>query len=239
VTAFILAPYKDRVEILTDGANYAEDGTLLGVGYKVNAALSVPLAVVGSGIIAETNAVAMTIIEAAETTGSVDEALAMLSKSLAVIAADPNRDTGFRMAIGAISEADGPVCYVFSSFDEPGWPAFEMRRMQRAFAQGCTPTGQEIVAYGDLTLSEGLETDAVFLFESMRRQKMVNLAIPDREPFYSVGGHIDLTIIRADGYEQRRLHEWHDVVGEKIDPFPRKTTFSDGSTFSDGAGFAQ
>ncbi|MBO3760027.1 hypothetical protein [Ciceribacter sp. L1K22] len=160
-----------------------------------------------------------------------------LERLIVQLSADTKRfENALRMAIGAISETNGPVCYVFSTFEEEGSPAFQLRRMPRIFAQGASPTGEELLAYGDLSIASGLERDAVFLFESMRRQKMTNPAAPDREPFYSVGAHIDLTVIRADGYEQRRLHEWPDVIGAKIDP-NSGIPHDDGSFFSDGTGY--
>jgi len=56
------------------------------------------------------------------------------------------------------------------------------------------------------------------MFEYMRARKRQNPADPDAEQIYCVGGHLDLTIVRADAYEQRRLVPWPDAVGCKIDP---------------------
>lgn len=57
-----------------------------------------------------------------------------------------------------------------------------------------------------------------------------NPAYPDEEPIYSIGGHVDLTVVRPDGYERRRLKTWPDVVGECISPKPDE---DDGITFDD------
>jgi len=222
VTAFIVAPHVDRVEILSDGAQYTPDGVFLGSAEKVITSDVIPLAVVGSGAVAEITALAAVIMRAAEATGSVDDTLEILAGSLADTGKEATLDTGLRMAIGAISETRGPVCFMFSTFADPAGTTrpFELQRMTRCFAQGAAPTGIDLVAYGPLSIDEGLEKDAVFLMESMRRQKMVNPASPDGEPRHSVGGHVDLTVVRADGYERRRLHEWpEDVVGQKIEPF--------------------
>lgn len=220
MTAFILCPYEDRVEILSDGAAYSPDGLFLGSHCKVMISDVVPLAIVGSGTISETSLLAATIFVAAEATGSVDDAMAILAGSLDAVREHSVGGLGMRMAIGAISETRGPVCYVFSTFTDPasGVPAFTLQEMRRCFAQGAAPTGEDLQKYRPVSIRDGLEHDAVFFLESMRRQKMTNPSDPDREPFYSVGGHVDLTIIRADGYEQRMLHSWPDVVGEKIDP---------------------
>lgn len=233
MTAFILSPYADRVEILSDGATYSPDGVFLGSHCKVMTSDVVPLAIVGSGTISETSSLAAMILMAAESTNSVDDALAILAGSLDAVRDEAMGDVGMRMAIGAISETRGPVCYVFSTFTDTASnvPAFTLQEMRRCFAQGAAPTGEDLVAYGPLSIRDGLKKDAVFMLDSMRRQRMTNPAAPDREPFYSVGGHIDMTVIRADGYEQRVLHTWPDVVGEKIDPLRDV-----GTTFSDGTG---
>jgi hypothetical protein len=220
MTAFILAPYADRVEILSDGAEYTPDGVLLGVADKVITSDVIPLAMVGSGAVADIRAIADVILRAAATTGSVDSTLEILAGAVAEIGQSPNFDTGLRMAIGAISETRGPVCLVFSTFEDQAGGArpFELQEMGRCFAQGAAPSGEDLAAYGPLDVFCGLAKDGVFLMEAMRKQKMVNPAKPDREPVYSVGGHVDLTIIRTEGYQRRRLITWPDVVGEKIDP---------------------
>jgi hypothetical protein len=91
--------------------------------------------------------------------------------------------------------------------------------MTRCFAQGAAPRGDDLLAYGPLDISKGLERDAVFMMGSMRRQKMPSPVNPDREPFHSVGCHVDLTTVRAIGCTTRRLHVWpEDVIGRPIAP---------------------
>jgi hypothetical protein len=220
MTAFVVGPYRDRVEILSDGAEYTPDGIVLGTAYKVHPSEALPLAVVGSGAVAEIKLMADMILAAADATGSVDAALKLLAGALSEIGESPNLDTGLRIAIGAISESDGPVCYVFSTFDDPGSSvgAFELCRMPRVFAQGAAPTGADFAAYGALSIEHGLEKDAVFMMDAMRRQKMVNPAASHREPIHSVGGHIDLTVISAKGITSACLHTWPDVIGQPITP---------------------
>lgn len=45
-----------------------------------------------------------------------------------------------------------------------------------------------------------------------------NPAEPNHESFCSLGGHLDLTVLRADGFALERLHEWPDSSGERVDP---------------------
>lgn len=220
MTAFILKPYHDRVEILTDGATYTPDGVLLSTSYKVHLSPSLPLAIVGSGAVAEINPAADAILAAAEATGSVDATLRLLSGALAPIASSPNRDCGFRIAIAAISEADGPVCLHFSSFDEGDVQAFELVYAPTGFGQGSLPS-EETMAANMAQLKgtkDGLAADGPWLLEQMRQTKNRSPAFANRDPIYSVGGHVDLTILRADDYEHHRLVTWPDVVGRKIEP---------------------
>lgn len=220
MTAFIIKPYFDRVEILTDGANYTPDGVMLYTSYKVHLAHSVPMAIVGSGSVAEIKQATDSILALADATGSVDETLKLLLSALAPIALSPNRDTGFRIGIAAISETDGPISLHFSSFDEGDVPAFQLVYAPNGFGQGSMPTTETLIEnIGILKgTKEGLAADGPWLFAQMRQSKNINPAHPDSEPIYSVGGHLDHTILWVDKYEQNRLITWPDKVGEKIQP---------------------
>jgi hypothetical protein len=221
MTAFVLKPYHDRVEILTDGAYYSPDGMLLSTAYKVHLAHDAPLAIVGSGSVVEIKQAADVILALADATGSVDETLKSLSNALAPVADSPSRDTGFRIGIAAISETAGPICLHFSSFDDGNVSAFELVYAPTGFGQGSMPDADTMVAnVAHLQgTKDGLAADGPWLFEQMRQKKNVNPASPDLEPIYSVGGHLDLTIVRKNEYEHQRLLTWPDVVGEPIDPF--------------------
>ncbi|MBP2463410.1 MULTISPECIES: hypothetical protein [unclassified Rhizobium] len=85
------------------------------------------------------------------------------------------------------------------------------------FGQGAFSSGEDMLRLG-LT-GQDLSHDAPILFDYMRRQKMVNPVRPRAEPFHSIGGRLDLTIIRPTGYEQTLLKTWPDEIGEKICPF--------------------
>lgn len=55
------------------------------------------------------------------------------------------------------------------------------------------------------------------LFEAFRRTPMEHLAHPAQPLLYAVGGHVDLTTVRASGCTVERLRTWEsDVVGRKI-----------------------
>ncbi len=88
MTAYILKPYSDRVEILSDGANYLPDGTVTGFREKVMTSPIVPLAVVGSGSVPVIDVLTDVIFVAAKAIKSVDDTLAILASSLSVIKAE-------------------------------------------------------------------------------------------------------------------------------------------------------
>jgi len=224
MTGFIIKPRRDCVEIATDGAVYTPDGVLLGSRYKVRTSDHIPLAIVGSGTVSDTDMVADLILEAAEVTRSVDEAIALLAGSLKTIERSrserPHPDeTANRIAIATISETHGPTSFVFDTFQEYGsdLPSFELRHKPLGFGQGALPTGEELVAEG-VTLADGLKKHAVFFFEHMRHAAIKSPVGPGITPFCSIGCHVDFTTVSADGYTVERLHIWPDVIGEKIDP---------------------
>lgn len=218
MTGFIVKPYFDRVEIASDGASYEPDGTLVDICSKVRLSDDVPLAIVGSGPVPYIDIMADTILEAARVTGSVDDTIKLLAEALRKTGTVQRFDSPVRIAIATISETRGPTSYVFSTFEETGGPApFQLCERKTGFGQGSLPKEDEILA---LNLDgHSLEKDAPKLFDYMRRQKMINPVKPEQEPFYSIGGLLDLTVVRRDGYEQRLLKTWPDKIGEKIDPF--------------------
>jgi len=218
MTGFILKPFRDRVEVASDGAVYRTDGTVIGTQCKARLSDCLPLAVLGSGPVWLIDQLSDLIFRAARATQSVDETLRLIEGTLLKVGATSGFDTAVRMAIGTISETRGPTTFVFSTFEEEGGPApLQLHEMPTGFGQGELPSGEDMLAMG-LT-GRSLEADAPHLFEFMRRRKRVNPTRPSAPPIFSIGGHLDLTVIRLEGYEQRVLKQWPDVIGEKIDPF--------------------
>ncbi|MBY5614201.1 hypothetical protein [Rhizobium leguminosarum] len=238
-----MKPFFDRVEILSDGANYLPDGTVVGFRVKVMTSPIVPLAVVGSGSVPVIDAITDMTFLAAKATGSVDDALAILAKSLATIKAEGFAgDSPARLAIGAISGTRGPITLFFSTFEDDAAAPFKLHDRPFGFGQGEYPPAEEMAAAGWSHRAPLAEYGA-FLFEYMRGRKRPDPAYPGSVPIYSIGGHLDLTIVRSDGYEHRRLLTWPDVIGERINPNPPQDEdpgipFDDGTTFSDGTGWA-
>ncbi len=216
MTGFILKPFRDRVEIASDGASYLPDGTIVGVSCKVQLSDHAPLAVVGSGAVSVVAMINEMILRAAELTCSVDQTISILSESLKSAAYGYSGDSPVRIGIGAISETRGATTFVFSTFSEGDMEAFRLYERPTGFGQGFLPSGDEMLKLG--VTGKSLESDAPILFEYMRRQKETTIVYPEGGPIFSIGGHLDLTFVFPDGYEQRRLLTWPDVIGEKVDP---------------------
>lgn len=217
MTGFMIKPRHDRVEIATDGAVYDGDGVLLDTTYKVRVADNLPLAVVGSGTVAHIDLVADAILAATAAAGSVDATIEILAVSLQAIAADAAFDSPVRIVIAAISESHGPTCWVFDTFEEDG-PAFELREAPFGIGQGELPPAKDMLERG-IETGDSLEKHAVWFFDFMRSRKRVSPVSPEKGPIYNIGGHVDFTVLRADGVETKRLHTWDDdVVGQKIEP---------------------
>ncbi|MBP1848502.1 hypothetical protein J2046_006798 [Rhizobium petrolearium] len=218
MTAFIFRPFRDRVEILSDGAAYTPDGILVGISDKVRRSEFIPLAIVGSGPVPAIDALADVILKAAEVTGSVDETIELLSGSLAACAEAAKHDSPVRIAMGGISETRGPLCWNFQTFEDDSGAAFELRESPTGFLQGEMPGIDELPELG-LTFDDmlgPLEKAGPAIFEYMRHRKRPSPVYPTSDPFYNVGGFLDLVTVTADGYEQKRLVTWPDEVGWPI-----------------------
>lgn len=214
MSAFYAVAYHGRVELLTDGAVYAEDGTLTDIKRKVWTSDHVPLAVTGRGATGVVEGFAAAIVCLAAC-GSFDVTMRSLQELL-----DGRREKGapedVEMLICGISETGGPRILYFATCDAYGSiEPWRLVDVGRGLGGGNPLTEDERAG---LDASEGLLGVAVPLFEAMRRKKGSNPASPDLPPLYGIGGHVDLTVVTAGGCTVERIHEWPDVVGKPIDP---------------------
>jgi hypothetical protein len=66
---------------------------------------------------------------------------------------------------------------------------------------------------------DGLKDYGPQFFGLLRQHPMEQLAHPDKPLVYGVGGHVDHTVITAEGAITERIHEWpEDCIGSKIEP---------------------
>ncbi len=220
MSAYYGVVYPDRVEIATDGAIYDDDGTVIDLRRKAWHSQTLPIAFAGRGNSVMVDGIGL-LLDTASFMGSVDWALERFAELLArherlkVIPIDG--------IIGSISDAGVPQMHWFTTYD--GFEGFEpltLYDVGHEWAGAPTPHPATLADYGfpermaDSTLAES----AADLFEAFRRTRMQHLAHPNKHWLYGVGGHVDLTVVRADGVTTEMLREWpEDVVGRKINPF--------------------
>ncbi|PTE08206.1 hypothetical protein C9427_21395 [Mesorhizobium helmanticense] len=225
--------YNDSVELLSDGAVYLPDGTLIDIREKVWRSPGLPLAVTGRGSMAF-EAYAETILAMSE--DSVDAVIERTHTLLEQAKKGVVSSAPCEVLLAGLSETRGPFLAFFSTADVyPQFEPFILHDVGPDFGGGNALTAEEIAALP--SAEEGLGKCGVALFETMRGKPGLNPAAPHMPAIHGIGGHIDLTVINANGATTTRLHEWPDVIGEKIDPFSASAKFEDNSSFSDGASF--
>lgn len=222
MSAYLAVNYGDRIELLTDGAVYTEDGTLVMTREKVVRIASVPAAITARGAMGALNAVGLYLEMVGLVTGSFDEAMVHLGGFVAKMKDKP--PAAFEMVICGISESEGPLMAYFCS--EKVYPQFEPFVLYRIydgdFAAGASLDFPQTMKAAGLTpddFREGLAVKGADLMELMRREPGPNPIRPDLPDLYGIGGHVDHTVIRAEGVTTTRLRTWPDVIGEKINPF--------------------
>lgn len=218
MSAFYAVAYSDRIELLTDGAVYAEDGTLVDIRQKVWTSEYAPVAVTGRGNVDVVTGFASAILCLA-VCGSFDATIAAVQDLL-----DRRSEKGVpddvEMLICGISETGGPRIFYLVTRDvhDAGIEPWRLVDVGQELGGGNPLTEDERAG---LDASDGLLGIAVPLFEAMRSKRGINPARPDLPDHYGIGGHIDLTVVAPGGCTVERIHEWPDVVGEKIDPTKR------------------
>lgn len=223
MSAFYAVAYEDRVELLTDGAVYSNDGTVEMMDEKVWRSKTLPAAFTGRG-----NHLAVKILG---TTLSMLSARAQTFDALflefkEVVEKQKGRDNAPAMdgLLVGVSETLGPVMYYFHT-----WPnADEMNGMEpwtlydagKEILHASTPDQRALRDSGlPMFFSlDGLLEHGVAFFNVLRAHKMQHWAAPGRPEVYAIGGHLDWTVVAANGAETMRIWEWPDVIGEPIDP---------------------
>lgn len=218
MSAYLGIAYPDRVEILTDGASTFDDGTLARTLPKVWSTPLVPFAVAGAGDLSQVENVALYLRGWAAGTG-VEGALDALSGM-------PLPDGDLTILVAAVAEETGPGLWLYSTRDDPygigkgAIPAGTVTRWEGFAGMGSGIGAEGISALGltSADFREGIREGGLKIMEAWRANPCVSPARPHLEAGYYVGGHVDYTVVSAGGVTVERVHEWPDVVGEKIRP---------------------
>ncbi|MEX0406902.1 hypothetical protein ABGN05_14655 [Aquibium sp. LZ166] len=220
MTAFFAAAYEDRIELLTDGSVVRDDGTIANLADKAWRCDTLPIAFAGRGNVGAlimTGPVTLGMLAAC---GTVDGTLAAFIDELET-GLPRLRGAKIDGVICAISEADGPGIYYFTTADTvAGFDPFVLYNVTPIHGCGSEPTEEAFAAYGfpERLLTEPLSDCGADMFTVLRATKMPH-ENAGGHLVYGVGGHADLTTVTPEGATTRRLHTWpEDQIGLPIDP---------------------
>lgn len=222
MSAFLAVNYGDRIELLTDGAVYTEDGTLVAIREKVFRLSSIPAAITARGAMEPLDMIGLYLETVGAFEGSFDATIVHLGSLLGKM--KQQGAPAFEMVICGISESYGPViAYLCTAAAYPGFEPYKLYRIEQPDFGGGAPLDfvAELPAAGITAESvrDGLGARGADIFELMRRKAGPNPLRPDLPALFGIGGHVDLTVISAAGVTTTRLRTWPDQVGAKIDPF--------------------
>lgn len=226
MSAFITIPYPDRVELLTDGACTDPDGIFLRNQTKVWVAPDLPLAITGVGAMSEIGPLVDITMEACRF-GSVDTAIRLLKDGFERFG-PVECERGFRILIACHSEIWGASLWSYTNHDygTGSTPAYRLSLCAglEAMGPGLKMNDIEAVGLPENPFASGLLPHGISLMEAMRSKPGRSPSDPEMEPGFYIGGHIDWTVVSADGVTVERVREWPDRIGEKIDPERRMPT---------------
>lgn len=219
MSAFYALAHDDRIEMLTDGAVYEDDGTLTAIRRKVWYSDKLPMAITGRGASKAVELMAMAVL-LPDVYGSVDKVIdgipALLDKMAEKTAGAASGARMIEMVIAAISETRGPVLLYAANTNAYGLDWLEPFKLYDVGHEWGGGTPADI---SGIDISDGLRGCGAELFERMRRIPGPSAERPDLPDVYGIGGHVDLTTVRASGVTVERLRTWPDEIGERIDPF--------------------
>lgn len=228
MSAFLAVKYEDRVEFLSDGAVYHDDGTVEYTRQKVWTSKRLPMAFVSVGGDLAMTGLGMAL-ELMTLFKTFDEALLRFGEILEKLGSDERELAAVGGVIAGISETLGPVMYGFHTYRGEGENAtfnglepFRLYDVGSEFFGGPVPVPRAFKESGlpCYWACDGLAEFGADYFELLRRTKMEHVTHPDKPMLYAVGGHVDHTVVSADGCTVTRIKEWpQDVPGQEIEPF--------------------
>jgi hypothetical protein len=217
MSCFLAVTYADRVELLTDGAWYEPDGTLIKFAEKVWRSPFLSMAITARGDMDAAGLVAGTIIASGMALSFDDTIRAIEQMLVARRAAPPQAVNHYELLIAGISETRGPIQFTFGTLAYDGAAAFTLASRPAMYAgPGMVPA--EVAGLGKGAFDEGLGVHGADFMEIARQHPSTSPAHPDEPLLYGIGGHVDLTVVTAAGVTTTRLRTWPDVIGEKINP---------------------
>lgn len=213
----------ERAIVLTDGATYQDDGTLVSLGRKCWPVKGCKAIVTGRGpawfapSLARTLPDYMSSIDEFEIAGEywIDRCIEA-SQEKGILGPDPAID----IFVVGWSVAEGKAkCFQFTTVPPAGVSRFQS--VDSVVSPGIGSDAEAAVAARvgpQQAGSVNYDRLGIELMEEQRR-KQGEIFAPGQ---FLVGGHVLRTEITAKGVTQREIHHWHeDKIGQKIRPSPR------------------
>lgn len=220
MSAYYAVAYPDRVEILMDGVSYDDDGTILEIRSKIWVSDTLPLAFAGRGPTASIDIIGLAL-GTLSVGRTFDEAVTLFREKIESMASKPGERAQIDGAVAGISETLGPVIFYFHTYpnglgDCQPWKFYDAGG--EALGAPC-PTPQECKASGIPMhwACDGLEEYGGDFFELLRKQEAWRSEEYAKDRFWGIGGHVEHTVIKAEGTTTKRILEWPDQVGDKLD----------------------
>lgn len=243
MSAFIHLVRPDSIEIVSDGALYDTAGRLRGVKRKAIALPEIPAAIFGRGAdaivgtLSHMIAITSPMFDLAGKSNTFDDLVKRVERDIAPKIKAKIEEAGgipaeaqSEIVVAGFSEKIGPTVAVMRTFDvsydhgEEGiehLAAWKLYTLPAYWAAG-PDISADIEAMGlsweDLC-RDGLRPHAVVLMDAMRKRKDVNPLVAGDTPMHGVGGHVQYVEITRDDARSEIIHDWHDPIGEVIDPF--------------------
>ncbi|WP_275787710.1 hypothetical protein [Pararhizobium gei] len=130
---------------------------------------------------------------------------------------------GFDFAVAVWHPTEGPQQFRIHSYPTlPDFAPFELHSVEFLLACGSYFDSQALFDRGILPVrGDGhiwAKTKGAEIMDLMRATKADNLPGYEGEPFYAIGGHVDLASVTAEGASIERVRVWKDRIGRKIKP---------------------
>lgn len=220
MSAIYAAKYSDRIEILTDGATYDDEGRISDFSCKVWHSDRIPLAFAGRGDSATILALtaALSVLDAQD----IGAAIAGFRQSVAGLRDKPRANPVDGIVAG-IADDGAPLLYYFHTYEGEGkFPCepFEFVSIENEMCLASHPAPRD---YRDSGVPmfwaiDGLAEHGGRFFELLRRHPLEHLTAEGQPQVFGIGGHVDHTVLAADSVTVTRILQWPDTIGELIAP---------------------
>lgn len=229
MSVYVAAKYDDCIRLLTDGASWDENGVLAKVESKVFTARTLPLAITGRGSDAVTKRLADTVVTLADEAGSVEvaiEGMAQIFRTVQEQHADfiNAHDAHFDMVMAGYAPEHG--LFILTIGTAPDNPTPYQFRGSWKITVGGPRLAAEVAAKFSVGITDDdkrfLKVRGVELMDAFRLAP-----IPEATPWggkpwaigAAAGGICELTTITQSGTKTELLKDYHDPIGEPINPY--------------------